>query len=168
LVSYQRVVDVIAQDREDIVSGSVPAETQIQGGVTFENVSFAYEPMEVLKEHKKVEKKRKSRKDEPAPEPEEKKAEELKPVEVLHNISFTCAPDRLSRCWDSTGSARPASSICCCASTNTSPATSGWTASNSRSIQSHCCAPQCRDRGAGAVPLLPASAKTSLTRAGAK
>ena len=58
LVSYRRVADVIAQDREDIVSGSVPEDTRIRGEIAFEDVSFSYEPVEVLKDHDEDKKKK--------------------------------------------------------------------------------------------------------------
>lgn len=109
LVSYQRVVDVIMQDREDIVSGSAPLETRIQGGVTFEHVNFAYEPMEVLPDHDakdEKKKKRQSRKGESEPKPAAPPAEPLKPVPVLHDISFTCAPGQVVALLGSTGSGK--------------------------------------------------------------
>ena len=48
LVSYQRVAEIIREEREDTVSGSVSMQTAISGAVTFEDVSFAYEPQPVL------------------------------------------------------------------------------------------------------------------------
>ena len=98
LVSYRRVADVIAQDREDIVTGSVPEGTRIRGAVVFEDVSFSYEPVAVL-EDRKDEKKRKDA------EPEKKK-EELKPIPVLHNISFRCEPGDVVALLGSTGSGK--------------------------------------------------------------
>ena len=65
LVSYRRVADVIAQDREDIVSGSVPEDTRIRGEIVFEDVSFSYEPVEVLKDHDEDKKKKRLKDAEP-------------------------------------------------------------------------------------------------------
>ncbi len=108
LVSYRRVADVIAQDREDIWSGSVPVDTRVQGAVSFENVSFSYEPMEVLKdEEDKKDKKNKSKGADAPAKPKEAKADEApKPVEVLHDISFSCAPGKVVALLGSTGSGK--------------------------------------------------------------
>ena len=103
LVSYRRVADVIEQDREDIVAGSVPLDAQIRGALAFENVSFSYEPMEVLKdEDEKKKGKKKGKKADAEPE----KKEELKPVEVLHDISFRCASGDVVALLGSTGSGK--------------------------------------------------------------
>jgi ATP-binding cassette subfamily B protein len=102
LVSYRRVADVIEQDREDILAGSVPLDTQIRGAIAFEHVSFAYEPMVVLQDEEDKKKKSDARIRDTEPD----KDEELKPVEVLHNISFHCAPGNVVALLGSTGSGK--------------------------------------------------------------
>ncbi|MBN2390698.1 MAG: ABC transporter ATP-binding protein [Anaerolineae bacterium] len=101
LVSYRRVADVIEQDREDIIAGSVPLDTQIRGAIAFEHVSFAYEPMVVLQDE---EDKKKS--DVRIRDAESEKEEALKPVAVLHDISFRCAPGNVVALLGSTGSGK--------------------------------------------------------------
>ncbi|MFN2109052.1 MAG: ABC transporter ATP-binding protein [Anaerolineae bacterium] len=102
LVSYRRVADVIEQDREDIMAGSVPLDTQIRGAIAFEHVSFAYEPMVVLQDEEDKKKKSDARIRDAEPE----KEEALKPVEVLHDISFRCAPGNVVALLGSTGSGK--------------------------------------------------------------
>lgn len=101
LVSYRRVADVIEQDREDILVGSVPLDAQIRGALAFEHVSFSYEPMTVLQDEDDKKKKDKKKK---GVEPEKK--EELKPVEVLHDISFRCESGEVVALLGSTGSGK--------------------------------------------------------------
>ncbi|MEJ5308667.1 MAG: ABC transporter ATP-binding protein [Anaerolineae bacterium] len=100
LVSYRRVADVIEQEREDIESGSVPQDTQIRGALTFDHVSFSYEPMEVLPDEDEKKKKDKQK------GAEAEKEEALKPVEVLHDISFRCNPGDVVALLGSTGSGK--------------------------------------------------------------
>ncbi len=107
LVSYQRLADVIREDREELFEGSVPTDVHIQGEVVFDGVSFAYEPRTVLEEHGKTQKKGKRRKQ--AAETESKKTsarEEHAPVEVLHDISFRCEPGQVVALLGSTGSGK--------------------------------------------------------------
>jgi len=103
LVSYRRVADVIEQDREDIVAGSVPLNAQIRGALAFENVSFSYEPKAVLQDE---DEKKKGKKKEKQADTEPEKKEELKPVEVLHDISFHCEPGDVVALLGSTGSGK--------------------------------------------------------------
>ena len=102
LVSYRRVADVIDHDREDIIAGSVPLDAQIRGAITFDHVSFSYEPMTVFEDED--EKKKKS--DVRARDAEPEKEEELKPVAVLHDISFDCKPGDVVALLGSTGSGK--------------------------------------------------------------
>ncbi len=95
LVSYSRIADVIDQEREDTTSGSVPADTVIQGAVSFENVNFAYEPGAPLDSHKDDED------EEPASD-----AEQTEPVAVLHDIDFRCEPGQVVALLGSTGSGK--------------------------------------------------------------
>jgi ATP-binding cassette subfamily B protein len=96
LVSYRRVADVIEQDRENITDGAVPLDREIRGEIVFDDVSFAYEPTEGLKDYKEDEK----------DEQDEAPEEELKPVEVLHHLSFRCAPGQVVALLGSTGSGK--------------------------------------------------------------
>jgi ATP-binding cassette, subfamily B, bacterial len=108
LVSYQRVADVIREDREEIAVGEVPADVTIRGAVTFEGVSFAYVPQEVLPEREKPKSRRRwpawGSKADTASAP--KPAAEAEPVEVLHEISFRCEPGQTVALLGSTGSGK--------------------------------------------------------------
>ncbi len=107
LVSYQRLADVIREDREDLVEGSVSDDVQIRGEVVFDRVSFSYEPRTVLEERGKTEKKRKRRKQVTESETEAASApEKHAPVEVLHDISFRCEPGQVVALLGSTGSGK--------------------------------------------------------------
>jgi ATP-binding cassette subfamily B protein len=114
LVSYQRVAEMIREDREDVESGSVPMDTAIRGAVDFEDVTFAYEPQSVLKETKPRSKGRKSKSD--LEQPGESRQADVsvdvsadapaEPVEVLHGITFRCEPGQSVALLGSTGSGK--------------------------------------------------------------
>jgi ATP-binding cassette subfamily B protein len=98
LVSYRRVADVIAQDREDIVAGEAHIEGEVQGEIVFEDVDFAYEPAPALESDAKNNGHRgRAQKKEQAPEER---------VQVLHGISFRCEPGQVVAFLGSTGSGK--------------------------------------------------------------
>ncbi len=102
LVSYQRVVDILREPREDTESGTVPPDTKIKGNVTFEHVGFAYEPQNVLGEDDPREGDAAGqRQGGSAPEPGE-----AAPVAVLHDVSFHCEPGQVVALLGSTGSGK--------------------------------------------------------------
>ncbi len=107
LVSYQRVVDVIREDREDIVDGSVPMDTPIEGQIVFDHVDFAYEPRTVLQDHKPVPRRgRRSRQKDAVQDPAEAVPQAQQPVDVLKDISFRCEPGQVVALLGSTGSGK--------------------------------------------------------------
>lgn len=83
LVSYRRVADIIAEEREDIKAGnSELAETPLRGNIVFERVNFAYAPTPTEGES--------------APEP----------AAVLHDISFRAGAGQTIALVGSTGSGK--------------------------------------------------------------
>jgi ATP-binding cassette subfamily B protein len=110
LVSYQRVADVIREEREAIHAGVVSADTVIQGSVVFDDVSFAYEPRTVLEDPSKKDQKVPWwaiwRKTSESDDEEQPRAAQHEPVEVLHHISFRCEPGQVVALLGSTGSGK--------------------------------------------------------------
>ncbi len=118
LVSYERLAEMIQEEREDIFTGSVPADTVIEGALVFEHVHFSYEPRPVFGEDdedsEKAEKKgsvwtrlrtrrqRKASAADASPAP----AEPAALVEVLHDITFRCEPGQIVALLGSTGSGK--------------------------------------------------------------
>ena len=99
LVSYRRVMEIIEQTREDIAAGSVPADKVIAGAVSFEDVSFAYEPQTILEDDDDDDK------DKAGADAQAEK-EEHEPVPVLHNVTFQCEPGQVVALLGSTGSGK--------------------------------------------------------------
>jgi ATP-binding cassette subfamily B protein len=100
LVSYRRVADIIAQEREDVDSGRVPIEGALRGQVVFDGVSFAYETGPVLGAAGSEGEGDGSR----VHRAEAADAEGL--VHVLHDLSFQCAPGQVVALLGSTGSGK--------------------------------------------------------------
>ncbi len=93
LVSFGRVADIIAEDREDIEGGlTLSGDALMQGNLTFDHVSFAYLPAVPEEDTSKGNGKS------PAAEP--------KLVEVLHDISFSVKPGQTIALLGSTGSGK--------------------------------------------------------------
>ncbi len=86
LVSYERVMDIVAEEREPTEAGDAElTERPLQGAVTFQNVDFAYA----------------------APLSKNgKEAEQADPVPVLHDISFHVKPGQTVALLGSTGSGK--------------------------------------------------------------
>jgi len=116
LVSYRRVADIIAQEREDVETGSVHLDHPVQGDIAFDAVSFAYSPAKDLPEsqHKKnghdgwlgrvLKRKRRSSVEAEAAAALPAAAHE--PAQVLHDISFHCEPGQAIALLGSTGSGK--------------------------------------------------------------
>ncbi|MBN1136117.1 MAG: ABC transporter ATP-binding protein [Anaerolineae bacterium] len=116
LVSYRRVADIIAQEREDTARGSIRMAHPVRGEIVFEEVSFAYQPAPDVGEQDAgdeiVKGKRNGRHKEnggPASGVQENDstASVLKEsVTVLHDISFHCRPGQVVALLGSTGSGK--------------------------------------------------------------
>jgi ATP-binding cassette subfamily B protein len=95
MVSFQRVADIVAQEREDIDTGQVRIDRPLRGEVVFEDVCFAYEPASLTEEEGS-----KGDGQELAAD------QEIEPIEVLHDISFRCEPGQVVAILGSTGSGK--------------------------------------------------------------
>lgn len=120
LVSYQRVAEIIVQEREDTASGAAQTDGPIHGKVVFDRVGFAYQPApagEQVDPKKNGHQGRRNGKGDgkarvvsPAvsEEVERKPAEAqlTEPARVLHDISFECRPGQVVALLGSTGSGK--------------------------------------------------------------
>jgi ATP-binding cassette subfamily B protein len=105
LVSYRRIADVIAQEREDIETGEVRLESEAVGEIVFDHVGFAYEPAPVLESGTDGNGRRhKKRKGEPEVVAEAEAPQEQ--VQVLHDITFRSEPGQVIALLGSTGSGK--------------------------------------------------------------
>jgi ATP-binding cassette subfamily B protein len=104
LVSYRRVADVIAYDRENIAAGDVRPENSVRGEVAFTDVSFAYDPLPAIE--KRAEKKNGRGPQKDRSESVASSVEPKEPIQVLHNISFRCEPGQVVALLGSTGSGK--------------------------------------------------------------
>ena len=94
LVSFGRVADIIAEEREDIESGlALPDEGGLRGEVLFDHVSFAYQPTLLEAE-------------DPGGGNGKGPSETSRMVEVLHDISFHVKPGQTIALLGSTGSGK--------------------------------------------------------------
>jgi len=100
LVSYRRVADIIEQEREDTLSGRVPVGTKLRGEIAFERVGFAYEPGPLLEIGEPGSDGRATS------QRDARQKEDEEPVQVLHDISFTCEPGQVVALLGSTGSGK--------------------------------------------------------------
>jgi ATP-binding cassette subfamily B protein len=121
LVSYRRVADIVAQEREDVHSGSVRIVRPVRGEIVFDDVSFAYKPAPEIgspaQESKAGSDGRNGQRDEdrsPASGSEDGGSaapgggltSDEGPATVLHNISFRCRPGQVVALLGSTGSGK--------------------------------------------------------------
>jgi ATP-binding cassette, subfamily B, bacterial len=104
LVSYRRVADIIAHEREDVVTGKVRIDAPVRGEVVFDRVSFSYEPAPEAERDDAKQRDRKAK--EPAPPGAEASIAAAEPVQVLHDISFRCEPGQVVALLGSTGSGK--------------------------------------------------------------
>ncbi len=87
LVSFGRVIDIITEEREDLEGGSPElAHRTLEGNIAFDRVSFAYEPLTDTEGAAQ--------------------AVEVKPITVLHDISFRVWPGQTIALLGSTGSGK--------------------------------------------------------------
>lgn len=109
LVSYRRVADIIAETREDITSGTVPPDTQIAGRIEFEHLDFSYVPAPA-EEAPEAEKPRKGLlarlRGNGHKRAETETQAEPEPIQVLHDITFSCEPGQKVALLGSTGSGK--------------------------------------------------------------
>jgi len=96
LVSYRRVADIIAQEREDVHSGRVHLEGPVRGEIVFDNVCFGYQAPPALGDTES----------EDASVRSDVAQSDKEPVQVLHNISFRCEPGQVVALLGSTGSGK--------------------------------------------------------------
>ncbi|MCU0521742.1 MAG: ABC transporter ATP-binding protein/permease [Anaerolineae bacterium] len=105
LVSYQRVAAVIREEREDITTGDVSMEAAIQGQVTFDHVSFSYEPRAVLQDSESKKPRKRVKKADAATSDPAATAPQA-PVGILKDITFGCEPGQVVALLGSTGSGK--------------------------------------------------------------
>jgi ATP-binding cassette subfamily B protein len=103
LVSYRRIADIIAQKREDVDGGSVPAAHRVRGAISFKEVSFAYDPPPAISRDGEGEQ------EGDGSAPNEGARQDDDPgdsVAVLHDITFDCQPGQVIALLGSTGSGK--------------------------------------------------------------
>ena len=104
LVSYRRVADIIAHEREDVVTGKVRIAGPVRGEVVFDRVGFTYEPAPEIEQDDAKQRGRKTKETETAGA--EARTAAAEPVQVLHDISFRCEPGQVVALLGSTGSGK--------------------------------------------------------------